>query len=71
MDILEGIARLHGFEKIMLESSLVSKRFYEDVGYETLRKSFIQLSKGKRLNYLKMQKSLNKGQNLGPSRTKS
>jgi GNAT superfamily N-acetyltransferase len=66
MTLLEGMARLYGFEKVMLESSLVSKRFYEDLGYETIHKSFIQLPKGKRLDYLEMQKSLNKGQHLGP-----
>jgi len=71
MDILEGMASLYGFEKVALESSLVSKRFYEDLGYETIRKNFIQLPKGKRLDYLEMQKSLNKGQNLGPPRTRS
>jgi len=71
MALPEEMARSHGTEKVALESSLVSKRFYEDLGYETIRKSFIQLPKGKRLDYLEMQKPLNKGQDLGPLRTRS
>ncbi|MCK4486491.1 MAG: GNAT family N-acetyltransferase [Desulfobacterales bacterium] len=58
MSKLEEKACSDGFNAVMLDSSLVSKRFYDDLEYETVREAFIEVSNGKRLDYYEMKKSL-------------
>lgn len=61
MSRLEGMAESNGIDTVKLDSSLVSKRFYDDLGYKTTRETFIELSNGKRLDYYEMQKQLKRG----------
>jgi ribosomal protein S18 acetylase RimI-like enzyme len=58
MSKLEKKAGSNGFDTVVLDSSLVSKRFYDDLGYEKVREAFIELPNGKRLDYYEMKRSL-------------
>lgn len=58
MSKLEEKARSTGIDTVILDSSLVSKRFYDDLDYETVRETLIKLPNGKRLDYYEMARSL-------------
>ncbi|MCK4603701.1 MAG: GNAT family N-acetyltransferase [Deltaproteobacteria bacterium] len=58
MSKLEKKAGSNGFDTVVLDSSLVSKRFCDDLGYEKVREAFIELPNGKRLDYYEMKRSL-------------
>ena len=45
---------------VKLDASLPSKRFYDSLGYVTLEETFLEVEKGKKLDYYKMEKSLTK-----------
>ncbi|MFA7676742.1 MAG: GNAT family N-acetyltransferase [Candidatus Omnitrophota bacterium] len=55
---LEEAALGEGLKKVTLCSSLVAKRVYDKLGYVTVKKGFIDLGSGKRLDYYDMEKCL-------------
>lgn len=54
MHHLEETALQKGIKQIVLCSSLVSKIFYDRLGYKTVKDDYIQLEGGKRLEYYDM-----------------
>jgi len=54
---LEEKAKQKGLAEVKLYASLVSKKFYDAIGYETIRKTFLEI-KGRRLDYFDMKKRL-------------
>jgi len=57
MGHLEEKARDCGIKTIQLDSSNVSKKFYEDIGYITVKDTFITLENNQRLDYYEMEKT--------------
>ena len=57
MQELENKAKQKGLKEVKLYSSLVSKKFYDCLGYKTIRETFLEI-KGKRLDYYDMKKTL-------------
>ena len=57
MQELENKAKQKGLKEVKLYSSVVSKKFYDCLGYETIRETFLEI-KGKRLDYYDMKKTL-------------
>ncbi len=57
MQELENKARQKGLKEVKLYASLVSKKFYDAIDYETIREAFLEI-KGKRLDYYDMKKKL-------------
>ena len=57
MQKLEDKAKESGVKIVILYASLVSKKFYDAVGYETIREAFVEV-KGKRLDYFDMEKTI-------------
>ncbi|MHC4154274.1 MAG: GNAT family N-acetyltransferase [Planctomycetota bacterium] len=55
---LEEEAMSLGLSIIRLGASLRSKTFYDDLGYRTLEKTFLQVENNERLDYYKMEKRL-------------
>lgn len=58
MKNLEKKAYLNGLKTIDLDSSLVSKRFYDSLGYITIKKDVIMVENNQRLDFYKMEKKL-------------
>jgi ribosomal protein S18 acetylase RimI-like enzyme len=58
MQKLEAKAFSAGISVIKLDSSLPAKKFYDSLGYKTVRKTFVKVENGKKLDYYKMEKSL-------------
>jgi N-acetylglutamate synthase-like GNAT family acetyltransferase len=44
--------------KVKLDASLPSKKFYDSLGYATRKKTYVKLENGKKLHYYKMNKVL-------------
>lgn len=59
MNELEEKAVSKGIKVIKLDASMPSKKFYDSLGYVTLEKTFLELESSKRLDYYKMEKTLN------------
>ncbi len=55
---LEAKAISNKIRFIKLNASLPSKKFYDSLGYSTSRKTFLKVENGKKLNYYKMEKTL-------------
>jgi ribosomal protein S18 acetylase RimI-like enzyme len=58
MKKLQTKARSAGVRIVKLDSSLPAKRFYDSLGYKTIKKTFMKVENGKKLNYYKMKTSL-------------
>ena len=58
MNKLEGKAISSGVNKVKLDASLPSKKFYDTLGYKTCEKTYVKLENGKKLHYCKMDKML-------------
>lgn len=63
MSRLESIASRKGIGKVVLCSSLVSKAFYDRLGYVTVKEDYIDLGNGEKLYYYDMYKDLKSGNN--------
>jgi len=59
MNNLEAKARSNGLQKIILDVSLPSVRFYESLGYDLYENASIDVGDGKTLDYYKAKKLLN------------
>ena len=57
MQKLQEKAKENGLRKVILHASLVSKKFYDSLGYETIRATFLEV-KGKKLDYFDMEKAV-------------
>ncbi len=57
---LEEKAVSNGIDVVKLDASLPSKKFYDLLGYVTLKHTFLEVENNKRLDYYKMQKDLTK-----------
>ena len=55
---LEEKARSSGIDAVQLDASLVSRPFYENLGYQILRNAFIEVANGKTLDFHEMEKVL-------------
>ena len=66
---LEERAAGQGIGVLDLSSSLVSKRFYDDLGYVTEKQDYIPVANGKRLIYYAMVKTLNDTVTITPVRS--
>jgi len=55
---LEEKARSTGIGVVKLSASLPAKKFYDSLGYKTIKKTFVKVENGKKLDYYKMEKSL-------------
>jgi N-acetylglutamate synthase-like GNAT family acetyltransferase len=62
MKKLQTKALLAGIKTIKLDSTLSAKKFYNSLGYKTIKKTFVKVENNKKLNYYKMKKSLTKNQ---------
>jgi ribosomal protein S18 acetylase RimI-like enzyme len=60
MNKLEKKAISSGANKVKLDASLPSKKFYDTLGYRTCEKTYVKLENGKKLRYYKMDKALTK-----------
>ncbi len=58
MQKLETKALVAGTRLVKLDSSLPAKKFYDSLGYKTIRKTFVKVENGKKLDYYKMKKLL-------------
>jgi GNAT superfamily N-acetyltransferase len=58
MKKLETKALSAGIRLVKLDSSLPAKKFYDSLGYKTIKKTFAKVENGKKLHYYKMEKSL-------------
>jgi GNAT superfamily N-acetyltransferase len=58
---LEAKASSQGISVVNLDASLPSKKFYDSSGYITLEETFLEVENGKRLDYYKMEKPLERG----------
>jgi GNAT superfamily N-acetyltransferase len=58
MSNLEARASSQGIKLVKLDASLPAKRFYDSLGYQTLEKTFTEVTNGERLDYYKMEKLL-------------
>lgn len=58
MNKLEDKAVSTGVEKVNLDASLPSKKFYDSLGYKTREKPYVKLKNDKKLHYYKMDKAL-------------
>jgi len=58
MNELEKRAKLKGITKIHLSISLPSRQFYENMGYEVLKKKSIEVGEGQSLDYWPARKKL-------------
>ena len=65
MQNLEEQACLNGIRKVILDASLVSKKFYDALGYATLRETFIPVRNHQRLDYYEMEKCLTEPNSAG------
>jgi GNAT superfamily N-acetyltransferase len=60
MQKLEEQANLEGLDVVRLDASLPSEKFYDLLGYVTIKKTFRNVENGKKLDYYIMEKSLRK-----------
>jgi putative acetyltransferase len=60
MNKLEDKAISSRVNKVKLDASLPSKKFYDTLGYKTCEKAYVKLENGKKLHYYKMNKTLTK-----------
>jgi len=58
MNKLEDKAISSEVNKVKLDASLPSKKFYDVLGYKTREKTYVKLENGKKLHYYKMNKGL-------------
>ncbi|MGB8226626.1 MAG: GNAT family N-acetyltransferase [Sedimentisphaerales bacterium] len=58
MKKLEAKALLAGIRTVKLDSSLPAKKFYDSLDYKTIKKTFVKVENGKKLDYYKMEKRL-------------
>jgi GNAT superfamily N-acetyltransferase len=58
MHKLEEKAISTGVRAVKLDASLPSKRFYDSLGYTTSEETYLEVEKGKKLHYYKMDKEL-------------
>ena len=58
MQKLEEKALSQGINIVKLDASLPSKKFYDLLGYGTLKETFLEVENRKKLHYYKMEKSL-------------
>ncbi|MGA2915543.1 MAG: GNAT family N-acetyltransferase [Sedimentisphaerales bacterium] len=58
MEKLHTKALSAGIKTIKLDSTLTAKEFYDSLGYKTIKKTFVKVENGKKLNYYKMKKLL-------------
>jgi len=58
MQKLEEKALSAGIGVVKLDATLMSKKFYDSLGYVILEETFLEVENGKRLDYYKMRKSL-------------
>ena len=58
MNKLEDKAISSGVNRVKLDASLPSKKFYDALGYKTCEKTYVKLENGKKLHYYKMDKAL-------------
>ena len=56
MNKLEDKAISSGINKVKLDASLPSKKFYDSLGYKTCEKTYVKLENSKKLHYYKMDK---------------
>jgi N-acetylglutamate synthase-like GNAT family acetyltransferase len=60
------MAKLHtkalsaGIKTVKLDSTLTAKKFYDSLGYKTIKKTFVKVENDKKLHYYKMKKWLRK-----------
>ena len=60
MSKLEEKATSSGVNKVKLDASLPSKKFYDSLGYKLCEKTYVKLENNKKLYYYKMSKALTK-----------
>jgi GNAT superfamily N-acetyltransferase len=60
MQRLEEKAAARGVGTIRLDASLPAKSFYDSLGYATVEKAFLRVENGRRLDFFRMQKSVEK-----------
>jgi N-acetylglutamate synthase-like GNAT family acetyltransferase len=60
MKRLQTKALSAGIKIIKLDSTLSAKKFYDSLEYKTIKKTFVKVENGKKLNYYKMKKRLGK-----------
>ena len=58
MQKLQTKALSAGIRTVKLDSSLPAKKFYDSLGYKTIKKTFVKVKNGKKLDYYKMKKLL-------------
>jgi GNAT superfamily N-acetyltransferase len=58
MNKLEDKAISSGVNKVKLDASLPSKKFYDTLGYKAREKTYVKLKNNKKLHYYKMDKGL-------------
>ena len=58
MQKLEEKALLASIDIVKLDATLLSKKFYDSLGYVTLKKTFLEIENEEKLYYYKMEKSL-------------
>jgi GNAT superfamily N-acetyltransferase len=65
MQKLEEKALLASIDIVKLDATLLSKKFYDSLGYVTLKKTFLEIEKDEKLYYYKMEKSLRNSNKQG------
>jgi hypothetical protein len=58
MEKLHTKALSAGIKTAKLDASPTGKKFYDSLGYKTIKKTFVKVENGKRLYYYKMKKLL-------------
>ena len=58
MQKLEEKALSANIDIVKLDATLLSKKFYDSLGYITLKKTFVEIENNEKLYYYKMEKSL-------------
>lgn len=65
MNKLEKKAISTGSNKVKLDASLPSKKFYDSLDYKTCEKTYVKLENDKKLHYYKMDKALTEVTQIG------
>ena len=63
MSKLEEKATSSGVNKVKLDASLPSKKFYDTLGYKLCEKTYVKLENNKKLYYYKMSKGFTQAKN--------
>ncbi len=58
MEKLHTKALSAGMKQVKLDSTLTGKKFYDLLGYKTIKKTFVKVENGKKLPYYEMEKIL-------------